>query len=172
MALPGPFRAGQWVTAGQLNDATQKTIQTVEVGIPGVIATTSGTTQLNIPELEFGPIDLVAGALYRWDVRAILQYVGSAAQEYNWVIRRDTPLVGTPVADWITYQQVGTDGFNFVAWEEFTATVDEPGVMFYTSVVRQIGANTMNIYGQMSDTNRTSQSIKRVGYASELTVVT
>ena len=172
MALPGPFLAGQRLTAGQLNDATQKTISTIEVGIAGIIATTSGTTQLDIPELTFGPIDLVAGALYRWDVRATLQMNVSGAQEYNWVIRRDTPLTGTAVSDWVVYNQVGTGGFQFVAWDEFIATTDETGVMFYTSVVRLNGANTMNVYGQSSGSNRTTQSLKRVGYSSELTVVT
>lgn len=172
MALPGPFLAGQRLTAGQLNDATQKTIQTIEVGIAGIIATTSGATELTIPELTFGPIDLVAGALYRWDVRATLQYVTSSAQEYNWIIRRDTPLTGTVVSDWVIYNQATTGGFQFVAWDEFIATADETGVMFYTSIQRLTGTNTCQVYGQLSGSNRTTQSIKRVGYSSELTVVT
>ena len=31
MALPGPFLAGQRLTAGQLNDATQKTITSIDI---------------------------------------------------------------------------------------------------------------------------------------------
>lgn len=172
MALPGPFLAGQRLTAGQLNDATQKTIKTVELGIGGVVATTSGTTELNVPELEIGPVDLVAGALYRFDVRQTLQYTGSNLQEYNMIIRRDTPLTGTIVSDWVIYHAVSLGGFQFVVWDEWTQASDESGVTFYTSFQRLNGANTMQIYGQLSGTNRSTLSLKRVGYSSEFQVVT
>lgn len=172
MALPGPFLAGQRLTAGQLNDATQKTIKTLEVGVGGIIVTTSGTTQSNITQLQFGPIDLVAGALYEWKVNAVCQYNVAGGQEYQWAIRRDTALTGTIVTDWVIYNQVGTGGFRFVAWDQFIASSNESGVMFYNSVVRVNGANTMNVYGQLGTTNRTTMSLMRVGYSSEFQVVT
>jgi hypothetical protein len=172
MALPGPFLAGQRLTAGQLNDATQKTLKTVQVGIGGIIGTTSGTTELNIPELEIGPVDLVAGGLYRFDVRQTLQYTVANNQEYNMIIRRDTPLVGPLVVDWVIYPAVNLSGFTFTVWGEFISTVDDPGVTFYTSFQRLNGSNTMQIYGQLSGTNRSTLSLKRVGYSSEFEVVT
>lgn len=170
--LPGPFLAGQKLTAGQLNDATQKTIKTIEVGTAGVIGTTSGTTELNVPLLSMGPIDLVAGGLYRFSVRMTLQYVNAANQEYNMIIRRDTALTGPIISDWVIYPAVGLAGFQFVAWDDFVSPVDDSGVMFYTSFQRLNGSDTMQIYGQLSGTNRSTISLERVGYSSEHQVVT
>lgn len=172
MALPGPFLAGQRLTAGQLNDATQKTLKTIEVGTAGVIGTTSGATELNIPQLAIGPVDLVAGALYRFDVRMTLQYVTAANQEYNMIIRRNTALTGPIVSDWVIYPAVGLAGFQFVAWDEFTSPINDPAVQFFTSFQRLNGVNTMQIYGQLSGTNRSTMSLKRTGYSSECQVVT
>lgn len=76
------------------------------------------------------------------------------------------------VSDWVIYNQASTGGFQFVAWDEWTQATDESGVMFYTSLVRLSGSNTMNLYGQLSGSNRTTQSLKRVGYSSEFQVVT
>lgn len=172
MALPGPFLAGQKLTAGQLNDATQKTIKTIEVGTVGIIATTSGTTELDVPLLSMGPIDLVAGALYQFSVRMTLQYVTATNQEYNMIIRRNTALSGPVVSDWVIYPAVDLSGFQFIAWDEFVSPISESGVMYYTSFQRLNGSNTMHIYGQISGTNRSSISLKRVGYSSEHQVVT
>jgi len=172
MALPGPFLAGQRLTAGQLNDATQKTIKTIELGIGGIVATTSGTTELNVPELAIGPVDLVAGGLYRFDVRQTLQYTTNANQEYNMIIRRDTPLTGTIVSDWVIYAAASLGGFQFCVWDEWIASSNESGVQFYTSFQRLNGSNTMQIYGQLSGTNRSTLSLKRVGYSSEFQVIT
>lgn len=171
MALPGPFLAGQRLTAGQLNDATQKTIKTVQVSQSGIVYTTSGTTQLNMPKFAIGPVALVAGALYRFDVRMTMQYAVSNNQEYNLIIRRDTALTGTVVVDWVIYPAPNVAGFSFTAWNEFTASADEPAVNFYASVQRLNGANTMDVYGSLSGTNRSQISLKRVGYSSELQVV-
>lgn len=171
MALPGPFLAGQRLTAGQLNDATQKTLQTVQVAQSGIIGTTSGTTELNLPKMAMGPFDLVAGGLYRVDVRLTLQYTTANNQEYNLLIRRDTPLTGTVVVDWVIYPAVNLSGFTFTAWAEFVSTIDDPGVQLYASVQRLNGSNTMQVYGQLSGTNRSTLSTKRVGYSSELVVV-
>lgn len=171
MALPGPFLAGQRLTAGQLNDATQKTIKSVAVGVAGGIGTTSGTTELDIPQLAIGPVDLVAGGLYEWAIRMTVQLNGSAAQGYNINIRRDTPVTGTVVATWVIYNQAATTGSLIVGWADMISTVDET-VNFYTSVVRTSGTNTLTVFGQLSGTNRSGIKLTRTGYSSEHEVVT
>lgn len=170
MALPGPFLAGQRLTAGQLNDATQKTLKTVEVGTSGIIGTTSGTTELNIAKLGFGPVPMVNGGLYTFGVHLILQMVTSGAQEYLCTIRRDTALTGTVVAQWTIYNQVGTGGFSFTNWQDVPWSADE-NVTFFVSFQRLTGANTMNIYGQITTVARSGSKVARSGYASEYSLV-
>lgn len=171
MALPGPFLAGQKLTAGQLNDATQKTLKSVEIGTAGIIATTSGTTELNIAQLAIGPVDLVAGGLYSWTPKLVLQNsVGS--DEFNLIIRRDTPLTGALVSDWVIYRPGHTGGYWFSVPDDFTSAVDDPGVNFYVSLQRLNGTGTLSLYGQLSSTNRSGLKLVRTGYSSELQVVT
>lgn len=172
MALPGPFLAGQRLTAGQLNDATQKTITSQEIGIAGSVATTSGTTQLNVSQLALTPVDLVNGALYSWGVRLILTNT-VATDEFSFKIRRDTPLTGTIISEWIIYRpNQNAGGYFFVNWDDWAASADETAVQFYCSVQRVTGTGTMSVFGQLGATNRTGVALRRVGYASELVVVT
>ena len=170
MAIPGPFLAGQRLTAGQLNDATQKTIKTIEVGTSGIIGTTSGTTELNVSKLGFGPCAMVNGGLYTFGVHLILQYVTSAAQEYLCTIRRDTALTGTVIAQWTIYNQASTGGFSFTNWQDVPWSADE-NVNFFMSFQRLTGANTMNIYGQITTIARSGAKVARSGYSSEYSLV-
>lgn len=170
--MADPFLAGQRVTAGQLNEATRKVVKSIELGVAGIVATTSGTTELNIPKLAVGPVDLVAGALYQWNVRQTLQYVTANTQEYNMIIRKNTALTGTIISDWVIYNQVNTAGFLFTSWDQFTQSTNESAVTFYVSFQRLNGSNTMNIYGQLSGTNRSGISLSRAGYSSDFAIVT
>jgi hypothetical protein len=171
MALPGPFLAGQRVTAGQLNDATQKTLKSIEVGISGVIATTSGTTELNVSQLALGPVDLVFGGLYQWFPRVTVQFsVGT--DEYKMIIRRDTALTGPIVTDWVIYGPRHTGGYLFSSWDDFESSAVDPGVNYFVSFQRVLGTGTLTIYGQIDSTNRTGLKLARTGYSSEFQIVT
>lgn len=178
--LPGPFLPGQRVTAGQLNDATQKTIASVDVNIDFPIPLVSGvtTTETTVTQFTLGPLDQVAGALYRVDVRANIQQT-VATDEFFMIMRKNTPLTGTIVAGWDMFATTKINGgFWFLGWADFPAIVDEAGVTYYFSVVRVPGifAGSLIVWGHNpNDTRSITPSgvkISRVGYASEYTVVT
>lgn len=171
MALPGPFLAGQRLTAGQLNDATQKTLDSVEVGTSGIINSGITTTETNIPKLAMGPIALVAGGLYQVKLRLILQQ-SVASDEFLCIVRRDTALTGTVVTEFFIGAPVTTAGFMMVEWDDFTSASDESGVPFYVSLKRSAGSGNIQIYGQLNGDNRTGAKLSRVGYSSEFRVVT
>ncbi len=170
MAIPGPFLAGQKLTAGQLNDATQKTIKSIEIGVAGAVYTTSGTTELNMPRFSVGPVSVVNGALYLWNLRLDLQNtVGTDV--FNLIIRRTTALTGTVISDWLIRTSSGTVGYSQNYWDDFVSSADE-SVQYYVSVQRLSGTGTLSVYGQSSTTNRSGIALRRVGYSSEYQVVT
>ena len=169
--MTAPFLAGQRVTAGQLNDAVQKTLQSIEVGIAGGIATTAGATELDIPELAVGPVDLVGGALYAWEIRLATTRT-SATDLFNVIIRRDTPLTGTVISDWIIPAAPATTSYVFTAWDDMISAIDDPGVQFYTSIQRLSGGGTITVAGQLSGSNRSGIKLVRTGYSSAFQVVT
>src|SRR5690606_16175090 len=70
MTLP---LAGDIIRAIDTRSLAEDTVGSQEIGTGGVIATTSGTTQLNVPLLGMAEKQLVAGGLYHWDVRLTLQ---------------------------------------------------------------------------------------------------
>jgi|SRR5215510_3647822 len=170
MALPGPFLAGQRLTAGQLNDATQKTLDEVQVSTPGALQTTSGTTELNITSLQMNPIDLVAGGLYSFEPQLILNN-SVATDEFLFRVRRDTPVTGTLVGEMSIWRPNTTLGYSFVTYDDFTSSIDDPAVQFYCSLVRATGTGTCTIHGQFNTLSRTSMKITRIGYSSEFRVV-
>src|SRR5690606_16888961 len=118
MTQPGPFLAGQRVRANQINEAVRRCLQSVEAVISGTIASGIGGTETNITDLAVGPVDLVSGALYRFDLRATLQNsVGT--DEFALRIRRDTPVTGPLISEAIAYGPRHTGGYSFVTWREF-----------------------------------------------------
>lgn len=133
--MAGPFLAGQRLTAGQLNDATQKTLTSVEVGVAGALATGIGATEVNIPKLALGPVALVAGGLYHFDARVTLQQT-VATDGFMMRLRRDTALTGTVVAEWLIYAVAATSGNVFFAWDDFISTIAEPTVNYFVSFKR------------------------------------
>lgn len=171
MALPGPFLAGQRLTAGQLNDATQKTLDEAEISAAGAIQIGINTVETNIPKLALGPVDLVAGGLYSIQPKLILNN-SVATDEFILRVRRDTPVTGTLVAEMTIWRPNTTAGYLFSTYDDFTSAVDDPGVMLYSSLVRNAGTGNIAIYGQFSTLSRTSIKIVRVGYSSEFRVVT
>lgn len=172
MALPGPFLAGQRLTAGQLNDATQKTLASVDVNIEGVILDNVTTTETTITQLTLGPFDQVTGGLYTVETRVIIQQT-DATDEFLLNMRKNTPLTGDIVASWNMWRLVANDKADlFHAYADFPGTADE-SVTYYFSVVRlpATGSGHITIYGHHTSDTPTGCKIMRTGYSSEYTVV-
>jgi hypothetical protein len=169
VSLPGPFLAGQRLTAGQLNDATQKTLKSISISAAGVINTTAGTTELNIPKLALGPIPQVNGGLYRFEPRLIVQNsVGT--DDFELRLRRDTALTGTIVKSWFLYgpQHVGVHHWQI--WADIPATVTED-VNYFVSLRRTAGTGTLSLYGQVGSSDASGIAAVRSGYSSEFAVI-
>lgn len=175
MALPGPFLAGQRLTAGQLNDATQKTIASKDVNIIGTLVSGVTTTETTITQFTLGPFDQVAGALYRVSVRAIIQVDPTTNDaEFRMIMRKNTALTGTIIADWNMWRPPFSGaGFLSLPWADFPSVADET-VTYYFSVVRfsVAGTTALTVYGHHTSNTPSGVKIERVGYASEYTVVT
>lgn len=171
MATTAPFLAGQRLTAGQLNDATQKTLDEAEVSIAGALQTTSGTTELDITKLVLGPVDLVAGGLYSLQPQLILSN-SVATDEFLFRVRKNTAVTGTLISEMYIWSPNTTLGYSFVTYDDFPSVADDPAVTLYCSLVRIIGTGTCTIYGQFNTLSRTSMKIVRIGYSSALRVVT
>lgn len=172
MALPGPFLAGQKLTGGQLNDATQKTITSVDVNVTGAIVSGVNTTETTITQFTLGPFDQVNGALYQVNVRPIIE-VTNADSEFRMIMRKNTALTGTVIADWNMWR-LPYAGFAQLRtlWADFPAVADE-SVTYYFSVVRFTGTGDLTVYGHHNASATPSGvKIERTGYASEYTVVT
>lgn len=173
MALPGPFLAGQRLTAGQLNDATQKTIAAVDVNIVGELVTGVTTTETTITQFTLGPFDQVAGGLYKVVTRVIFEQT-VADDEFLLKMRKNTPLTGTIVANWNMWSPPApAKGQLFTGWANFPALINE-SVTYYFSVIRRpaSGTGSIKIYGHHTSDTPSGVSVERVGYGSEFTVVT
>lgn len=168
---PQPFLAGQRLTAGQLNDAVEKTLDSVDLGVAGTIATTSGTTELNIPQFALGPVSVNTANLYQLAVRLICSQT-VASDEFFCRIRRDTPVTGTLVAEWVMYAPAVTTGFLFTSFADFVPAGTNPAINYYLSVARFAGSGVLNVWGQLNNRNRSGDSITRIGYAAQYRVVT
>lgn len=175
MALPGPFLAGQEITAGEINDATQKTISSIDVNTAGPIVTGVGVTETTITQLTLGPIDQVQGALYKVSPRVIFQQ-SNHLDEFLLLMRKDTPLTGTIVASWDMWRTpTDNGGALFTGWADIPASINETGVMYYFSIDQFAGSGTAIVYGHWPLSGLvvtpTGVSFTRVGYATEYTVV-
>lgn len=170
MSIPGPFLAGQRLTAGQLNDATQKTILSVEVGNSGTLYTTSSTTELNMPKFAMSGLQLVNGGLYELAVHLFLQNsVGT--DTYNLIVRHTTALSGALVTDWVIPAPAKTTQYDFSTWDDIVSAADVTRNYFF-SVQRLSGTGTLSVLGQGSSTNRPGVKLMRTGYSSEYSLVT
>jgi hypothetical protein len=171
MSLPGPFLAGQRLTAGQLNDATQKTLDSVSVTAAGSIGTTAGTTELNISRFALGPVPLVAGGLYQFEVRALFTNT-VATDQFTMLIRRDTALTGALVGELLISPQPSVAGtaYEMSTWSDLPSLLDENGVSFFFSLKRLSGSGTMSTFGQLVTAVRPGTAIRRIGYSSEYRV--
>lgn len=170
MALPGPFLAGQRLTAGQLNDATQKTITSVDINTAGILVSGISTTETTIPQYTLGPITQNTGALYEIRMRSILEQT-NADDEFFMFMRKNTPLTGTIIAEWNIWKpKANGAGFLFLGWADFGATADET-VTYYFSLQRFSGGGNILAYGNHTSFTPTGLKITRIGYASEHTVV-
>lgn len=170
MSIPGPFLSGQILTAGALNDATQKTIKSIEVGVAGTLYTTSGTTELNLPRFAMSSLQLVNGGLYELMTHLELQN-SVATDRYNLILRHTTALTGTLVSDWVIPAAVGTTQYVYVNWDDIISAADQT-LNYFLSVQRLAGAGTLSVLGQGSSTNRPGIKLMRSGYSSEYQVVT
>lgn len=174
MALPGPFLSGQRLTSGQLNDATQKTIASVDVNILGTLVTGVTTTETTITQFTLGPFDQVAGALYQVQTRVIFEQT-LPSDEFLLIMRKNTALTGTIVANWNMWTvPAGGLAQLFTGWADFPAVSDEIGVTYYFSVIRRpaSGAGSLKVYGHHTSDTPSGVKILRTGYSSEYAVVT
>jgi hypothetical protein len=169
MSLPGPFLAGQRLKAGALNDATQKTLKSVEISATGALYTTSGTTELNIPRLALSNIPQVNGGLYGFDVRLVVNQTVLVAN-YSFFIRRDTALTGTIIAEIPLFAPPSLNGELLSTWTDVAATLNE-NVNYFASLKQTAGTGTMTLFGQLNTAIRTGIKISRVGYSSEFAVI-
>lgn len=176
MALPGPFLAGQRLTAGQLNDATQKTMASVDVNnsppsTPLVTGVT--TTETTITQFTLGPFEQVNGGLYVVDTRVIFEQT-VATDEFLLIMRKNTPLTGTIIANWNMWTvPAGGLAQLFTGWADFAAAANE-SVTYYFSVIRRpaSGSGSLKVYGHHTSDTPSGVKIMRSGYASEYAVVT
>jgi len=171
MAAPAPFLAGQRLTAGQLNDAVEKTLDDASIAVAGGLGTTSGATELNIAKLALGPVSVNTANLYSLQARIICSQ-SAATDEFLMRIRRDTALTGALVAEFNMYAPGTTNGFLFTSWSDFVPAVNNTAVSYYFSFLRFAGAGTLSVWGQLNTQNRSGTKITRVGYASQFRVVT
>jgi len=169
MSLPGPFLAGQRLTAGQLNDATQKMMKSIEVSTAGTINTGIGATEVNITKLALGPIPQVNGGLYRFDMRLVVQNtVGT--DDFVISLRRDTALTGTLIRAWTIFAPQNVAVHLWEVWADVPATVTE-SVNYFVSAKRTLGTGTLSVYGQFATSTQSGVSCSRNGYASEYAVI-
>lgn len=170
MSLPGPFLAGQRLTAGQLNDATQKTLKSIDIIAAGALYTTSGTTELDLPKFALSAIPQVNGGLYRFDLRIITSQNTLATDQFSLFIRRDTALTGTIIDEIPIYPPPTVNGVLLVVWADFPAVADE-SVNYFLSAKRRSGTGTFTVYGQLLTSSHSAIKISRVGYSSEFALV-
>lgn len=173
MSLPGPFLAGQRLTAGQLNDATQKTLDSVAISASGAMVTTVGATEANIPKYALGPVPLVDGGLYRIWIRGLFTTT-VASDSFTIIIRRDTALTGPIIAELAMAPQEDTTGLAFTVtdYSDLPSVLDEPAVSFFFSMKRFAGTGTASAQGMLvGRVIQPGSLIERVGYASEYRVV-
>lgn len=169
--MANPFLAGQRLTAGQLNDATEKTLKSVEVGISGAIHTGIVGTEVNITKMALGPVALVNGGLYGFSIK-LLYALTVGTDQFNLIIRRNTALTGPVVTDWVIPPPGTTATVLFSGWDDIISALNEPAVQYYVSIARLFGSGSCSVYGQSSTTNRSGVKLVRTGYSSEYTVAT
>jgi hypothetical protein len=118
----------------------------------GPIATTSGTTELDLAKLQLTGLTLVTGRYY--EVRYQITFTKTVAGDsFDLKLRANTAVSGT---------QIGQHGFNFT--DGLTGGLREFGLMFkgdasytslYLSVVRSGGTGTLSYYGAVGAFVRT-----------------
>lgn len=168
--MANPFLAGQRLAAGQLNDATEKTLVSLEVGVAGALHA-GITAETTITKMTPGPVSLVAGGLYSVGIKLLYaQTVGT--NEFNLIIRRDTALTGPVVTDWVIPPPNATGTVLFSGWDDIISSIADPNVQYYVSLARLSGAGSATVYGQSSTTNRSGWKVVRTGYSSEYVVTT
>lgn len=154
----GTYIVGYVGAAGNETVAGARAINATGIGI---IATTSGTTELDIPALAIRNASLAPGNLYSFQGNiGINGGGGSASFLFRW--RASTALVGTVVASFI-YLPNGT-GFNDTKVFDATYRVGSASTRsYYLSVQRVAGAANMSIYGTEGSGFQSHARIVRLG---------
>lgn len=154
----GTYIVGYVGAAGTETVAGARATDTTGIGI---IATTSGTTELDIPDLAITNATLAQGNLYSFQgTIAINGGGGSSSFLFRW--RARTALTGSVVASFI-YLPNGT-GFNDT--KVFDATYAPGGsstTSYHLSVQRVAGAANLSIYGTESSKFQSHARITRLG---------
>jgi hypothetical protein len=139
-------------------------IDAVDIGF-GVTSTTSAAAELDIGRLANVNVPLVNGQFYRNDVYLITTRT-TASDEFVVRLRQGTPVSGTLLAEQIIYGEVNTSGQEAIApllWSWASASVT---TTLYVSVVRNSGAGSMTIYGQLGTRGRSLNILTRCGPSS------
>lgn len=139
-------------------------VDAVDIGF-GVTSTTSGANELDIGRLANVNVQLINGQAYRNEVYLITTR-STASDEFIVRIRQGTPVSGTLLAEQIIYGEVNTSGQEAIApllWSWSSATVT---TTLYLSVIRNSGAGTMTVFGQLGTRGRSLNMLTRLGPSS------
>jgi hypothetical protein len=115
----------------------------------GFMATTSGTTELNLPKLAIENYRVTSGFFYTFALSLFYNFVTVAAGDsYSVRIRRDTALSGTVIGLFVI-RPATPDTFDdsktfYLPWRATATDVDAD---FYVSVQRVAGTGTLGING-------------------------
>lgn len=154
----GTYIVGYVGAAGNETVAGARAVDTTGIGI---ILTTSGGTEADIPDLSISNATLAQGNLYSFQGNiAINGGGGSASFLFRW--REQTALTGSVVASFI-YLPLGS-GFNDT--KVFDATyrpISSKTTSYHLSVQRVAGAANMSIYGTESSMFQSHARIVRLG---------
>lgn len=141
-------------------DVTAGSRATDTTGI-GIIATTSGTTELDLPDLAITDATVSTKNLYSFQGTIAINGGGSSTSFlFRW--RQTTALTGAVVASFI-YLPNGT-GFNDTKAFDATYRPTAAGVnSYHLSVQRLAGASNLSIYGTESSKFQSHARLTRIG---------
>lgn len=148
---------------------TKQLIDTVRTNVAAT-DTTSGNTELNLARLAMPGVLLENGFVYQLDLSIVNNRGTSATDEFEFKLRRDTALNGTPLGSDTSWAESSTTGRTFRGRILFTANASATGVDLFLSVARVSGTTgTMTIqYGNFGTATRTMCQLWRIAPSTSL----
>ncbi len=158
--LPGEDVDGTWlatVATGLQRAIPLKGVNITNAGAP--IATSSGTTELDLSKYAMTGLTLVTGRYYRF----VAQVTGNktvSTDGFDFKLRVNTALTGTQVGTGLDYFGAVTLQVREVSW---LFKGDASYTALYMSVVRTAGTGTFSYYGSASGLTRSYAMLYDVG---------